>query len=123
MGPGGSQEAPYTLQAALPAGSWHVVMDSVILKSVDVQFDLLFRHAGDPDQTVATWTHHFDPKPGADFTATPYELDVDGAATAFTKGDQLVFRYTGSNTTSMGAYVPNGDGAKTKGRIPSFTLP
>ena len=27
---------------AIPAGSWHVVMDSVILKSVDVQFDLIY---------------------------------------------------------------------------------
>ena len=122
MGPGGSQEAPYKLQAAIPAGSWHVVMDSVILKSVDVQFELIYRH-GSTDDTIATWMHHFDPKPGADFTATAYELDVDGVATGYASGDQLVFRYSGSNTTSAMAYVPNGDGKKTSGRIPSFKLP
>ena len=36
MGPVGSQrEATYDLKHAIPAGSWHVVMDAVILKSVD----------------------------------------------------------------------------------------
>ena len=121
MGPGGSQEAPYDLKAAIPAGSWHVVMDAVILKSVDMTFELIYR-TGSGDAPIATWMHHFDPKP-ADLTATAYELDIDGAATQFAKGDQLVFRYTGMNTTSANAFIPNGDGAKSKGRIPSFTLP
>jgi hypothetical protein len=107
---------------AIPAGSWHVVMDSVILKSVDVKFELIYR-TSDGDQPIATWSNHFDPKPGVDFTAEAYELDIDGAATGFTKGDQLIFRYSGSNSTAMSAYVPNGDGVKTKGRIPNFTLP
>jgi len=97
-------------------------MDSVIIKSVDVKFELLYRHGGS-DDTIAEWSQHFDPKPGADFTATAYELDVDGAATGYAKGDQVVFRYSGSNTMTVDAYIPNGDGAKTKGRIPSFKLP
>ena len=122
MGPGRSQEAPYDLKEAIPAGSWHVVMDAVILKGVDVMFELIWRHGAD-DAPIATWMQHFEPKVGADFTATAYELDVDGAATGFTNGDQLVFRYSGANTTSNEAFVPNGDGAKTKGRIPSFELP
>jgi len=121
VGPGGSQEAPYTLKDAIPAGSWHVVMDAVVIKPVDVTFDLLCRTTG--DETIATWMHHFDPKGGADFTAIAYELDVDGAATSCGKGDQLVFRYTGANTTSANAFVPNGDGKRASGRIPSFLLP
>lgn len=123
MGPVGSKrEAPYDLKHAIPAGSWHVVMDAVILKSVDVQFDLIYR-SGATDQPIASWMKHFDPKPGVDFTATAYELDIDGAATGFSSGDQLVFRYAGSGTTANDAFVPNGDGVKTKGRIPNFTLP
>jgi len=38
-------------------------------------------------------------------------------------GDQLVFRYTGSNTTGVEAYIPNGDGPNSNGRIPNITLP
>ena len=41
----------------------------------------------------------------------------------FAEGDQLVFRYTGANTTATQAYIPNGDGAITNGRIPNITLP
>ena len=43
MGPGGSQEAAYTLKAIEPAGTYHFVLDAVIVKPVDVTFDLLWR--------------------------------------------------------------------------------
>ncbi len=121
MGAGGSQEASYELQADVPAGTYHVVLDGIVIQSVDVQFDLLWRRNGS-DTTLATWSVHFDPS-GSDFDAVPAEVDEQAPAIDFRAGDQLVFRYTGSNTTTDDAYIPDGDGAKKNGRDPNITLP
>lgn len=123
MGAGGSsQEAAYALKASVPAGTYHLVLDSIIIKPVDVTFDLIWRHGGS-DVSLATWTQHFDPLPGASYDAQPYEVDEACGAIAYEKGDQLVFRYTGANTTSQEAYIPNGDGSHANGRIPYIQLP
>lgn len=122
MGPGGSQEAAFTLKATEPAGTYHLVLDAVIVKSVDVTFDLIWR-SGTTDTPLATWTAHYDPLPGGNFDAQPFEYDEDCAAIATKTGDQLVFRYTGANTTSQEAYIPDGDGAHANGRIPYIVLP
>lgn len=121
MGSGGSQEAPFTLVADVPAGTYHVICDAIVLGAVDVTFDLIWRHGG-TDTSVATWTHHFDPVPGS-FDAQPYEVDEVGTAISAGDGDQLVFRYTGTNASSAQAFIPNGDGATANGRIPNITLP
>lgn len=122
MGAGGSQEAAYPLQAGVPAGTYHLVLDSIIIKPVDVTFDLIWRR-GATDMPLATWSMHFEPLPGASFNAQPFELDEIAPAIDFVAGDQLVFRYTGANTTSSEAYIPNGDGKNAHGRIPNITLP
>lgn len=122
MGPGGSQEAAYTLKAIEPAGTYHFVLDAVIVKSVDVQFDLLWRR-GTTDTMLASWTAHYDPLTSGNFDAQPFEYDQNCDAIPTQKGDQLVFRYTGSNTTSQEAYIPNGDGSHANGRIPYIVLP
>lgn len=122
MGTGGSREAPYKLKADVPAGTYHCIIDAIIIRSVDVTFDLIHRR-GDTDTTLATWMDHFEPLGGASFDAQPYERDVDAPAIDFASGDELVFRYTGANSISAEAFIPNGDGASTNGRIPSFTLP
>ncbi|MDB4957298.1 MAG: hypothetical protein JWO36_4867 [Myxococcales bacterium] len=122
MGAGGSQEAPYSLQASVPAGTYHLILDSIIIKPVDVTFDLIWRR-GTTDMPLASWTMHFDPLPGASFDAQPFEFDETAPAIAFQAGDQLVFRYTGANTIGADAYIPNGDGATAHGRIPSIMLP
>jgi hypothetical protein len=122
VGPGGSQEAEFTLKASVPAGDYHVICDAIIIRSVDVTFDLVHRHAG-TDTTLATWMQHFDPIPGGVFRAQAYELDVPAPAIDAASGDQFIFRYTGANTTSMMAFIPNGDGATAGGRIPNITLP
>jgi hypothetical protein len=122
VGPGGSQEAEYTLQAGIAAGTYHFVLDCVITASVDVTFDLVHRRGTD-DTTLATWTAHYNPIGGGQYDAQPFEYDQDAPAVDYKSGDQLVFRYTGSNTTSNEAYIPNGDGAITHGRIPNITLP
>jgi hypothetical protein len=121
VGAGGSQEAEYGLKASVPAGTYHFVLDSIIIRSVDVTFDLLVRR-GTTDTTLVTWMQHFDPVPGG-FDAQAYELDQDCAAIDFAAGDELIFRYSGANTTSSEAYIPNGDGNLSHGRIPHFTLP
>ena len=123
MGAGGSQEAPYTLQAGVAAGTYHLVLDAVIVASVDVTFDLVWRRHSGNDITLATWTDHYDPLGGGNFDAQPFEYDEPAPAIDQRDGDQLVFRYTGANTTSAEAYIPNGDGVNSNGRIPNITLP
>ena len=122
MGAGGSQEADYDLKASVPAGAYHCIIDSIIIRPVDVTFDLIWRR-GDTDMVLATWDQHFDPLPGANFDAQPYERDVDASAIDFVAGDKLVFRYSATNTIQSDAFIPNGDGALANGRIPNFTLP
>lgn len=121
MGAGGSQEAEFDLVASVPAGTYHFVLDSIIIRSVDVTFDLVWRR-GTTDMPLASWDKHFEPLPGS-FDAQPYEVDMAAPAITFAAGDQLVFRYTGANTSSAEAYIPNGDGALSNGRIPNITLP
>jgi hypothetical protein len=94
----------------------------VIISSVDVQFDLIWRRAT-TDMPLASWTEHYEPLGGGDFDAQPFEYDETAPAITFQKGDQLVLRYTGSNATTAQSYIPNGDGVNSKGRIPNITLP
>jgi hypothetical protein len=122
VGTGGSQEAPFSLKAAVPAGTWHAVLDSIVIAPVDVHFELLWRR-GATDTSLAVWDHHFDPKGGGDFTAIAYEIDEATDAIPYQAGDLLIFRYTGTNATSAMAYIPNGDGVRASGRIPNLTLP
>lgn len=122
MGAGGSLEAAYDLKASVPAGAYHCIIDAIIIRPVDVTFDLIWRR-GTTDTVLATWDAHFDPLPGASFDAQAYELDVDAPAIDFEPGDQFVFRYSATNTTETNAWIPNGDGTLANGRIPNFTLP
>jgi hypothetical protein len=122
VGSGGSQEATYTLKGPVKAGTYHLVIDAIIIKPVDVTFDLIWRH-GLTDTSLATWQQHFDPLPGGNYDAQPFEYDEPCAAIDTKSGDQLVFRYTGANTTSSEAYIPNGDGPHANGRIPYIQLP
>lgn len=122
MGSGGSfLDAEFTLKADVPAGTYHVICDAIIIRPVDATFFLIHRR-GDTDVELATWTQHFDPLPEG-FDAQPYELDVQAPAIDRQEGDQLVFRYQGANTTASMAFIPNGDGALANGRIPNITLP
>lgn len=122
MGAGGSQEAVYALKASVPGGTYHCVLDSIVIRPVDVTFDLIWRR-GAVDTSLATWMQHFEPLPGASFDAQAYEVDMTGVAIDFVAGDNFVFRYTGANTTSFEAWIPNGDGDLAHGRIPNITLP
>ncbi|TMQ09033.1 MAG: hypothetical protein E6J90_19160 [Deltaproteobacteria bacterium] len=126
MGSGGSrpsfQDAAFDLRAGVPAGTYHVECDAVITASVDVTFTLIWRR-GSTDNQLVQWTRHWDPLPAGKFDAQPYEVDMAAGAIDFRDGDQLVFRYAAANTTGLEAFIPNGDGVNSHGRIPSITLP
>lgn len=121
MGAGGSQEAEFSLVASVPAGTYRFVLDSIIIVPVDVTFDLFVRR-GTTDMVLATWMKSFAPLPSS-FDAQVYEVDMSAPAINFVAGDQLVFRYSAANTTTTDAYIPNGDGFLSNGRIPNITLP
>lgn len=122
MGAGRSQEAAFRLKAPVDAGNYHFVLDAVIVQPVDVTFELIWRR-GDTDMPLVSWTEHYEPLGGGNFSAQPFEYDQSAPAIDWKNGDQLVFRYSGSNSISRAAYIPNGDGAITNGRIPHITLP
>jgi hypothetical protein len=123
VGSGGTfLDAEYNLKASVPAGTYKVICDGIIIRAVDVTFSLLHRR-GDTDVELGTWMQHFEPLGGGQFDAQPCEHDVEAPTISFRDGDQLVFRYQGANTTASMAYIPNGDGAVANGRIPNITLP
>jgi hypothetical protein len=87
-----------------------------------VQWDIIWRTTAGDDTVLATFTHHFDPIPG-NFDAQPFEAAAQAPAAPASPGDRLVLRYQAMNATVNMAYIPNGDGALTNGRIPSIILP
>ncbi|MBA3459812.1 MAG: hypothetical protein H0T46_07615 [Deltaproteobacteria bacterium] len=122
MGPGGSLEAPYALKADVPAGTYHVICDSIIIRAVDVQFELIWRR-DTTDTTLAIWMESFEPLPNGSFKAQPYEIHQTAPAIDFQPGDLFIFKYSGSNTVSNQAFIPNGDGPNNGGRFPQIILP
>ncbi|MEZ4399588.1 MAG: hypothetical protein R3B06_06200 [Kofleriaceae bacterium] len=120
MGTGSSQEAEFTLVADVPAGEWVLVADGIVVRPVDVTFELFARRAG-VELPIGMFQQHFDPLPMG-FDAQPFEARVTAPAIA-QAGDELVFRYTGANADTPMAYIPDGDGARANGRIPFVDLP
>lgn len=121
MGAGRSQEAAFELKAGVPAGTYHFVLDCIVISSVDVTFELMHQRGADTT-VLATWSKHFEPN-ATGFDAQAYELDREAEAAPFKPGDKLVFRYSAANTTQLEAWIPNGEGHLSNGRIPYFTLP
>jgi hypothetical protein len=106
----------------VPAGTYHFVLDCIVTASVDVTFELIWRH-DTSDRTLATWTQHFDPLPAGVYDAQAYEVDQSAIQIDVGSIDELVFRYSAANTSKVEAWIPNGDGSKAHGRIPNITLP
>jgi hypothetical protein len=122
VGVGDSQiEAAFALRGPVSAGTWHLVGDGEVIASVDIRYDLIWRSGG-TDVVLATFNHHFDPQPSG-FDAVAFEDQVAGPAANAHDGDQLVLRFTASNTSAPTAFVPNGDGPSSNGRIPFVDLP
>ena len=122
MGAGRSLEAAYQLSGAIGAGTWTFVLDGICLDSVDVTFELLLR-AGSDDTSLASFEQHFDPLDGGAYRAQAFEHDEEVGAVDAAGGDQLVFRFTGEGSDLMMAWIPNGDGDSTGGRLPYLDLP
>jgi hypothetical protein len=124
VGAGRSQEAEFTLLDDVPAGEWRLIADGIIVFPVDVTFEIIHRQAAGGDVPIVMWQRHFDPLPMG-FEAQAYEVTADGPAIDQQPGDELIFRYTGTNTepTHTMAYIPNGDGEEANGRIPFIVLP
>jgi hypothetical protein len=125
IGLGESNQAAFTLRAAIPAGTWHLVGDGEgIVQSVDVRFDIVWRHGGS-DAVLATVTHSFAPNPAGpgQFDAVGFEADLPGMVAAAAPGDPLILRFTTVGGAPGAYYIPNGDGAFAKGRDPNLSLP
>ncbi len=122
MGAGSSQEAEYTLVADIPAGTWRLVADCFVLESVDMQFEIFQRKAAGGDVPIVRWDHHFDPS-GSPTVVQVYEVIAAGPRVVVATGDQLIFRYTGTNSTQPTSWFPDGEGANYGGRIPYVDLP
>ena len=121
MGAGGSLEAAMLLNGPIKAGTWHLVGDGIIINSADVTFDVLWRDAAG-DHPIATWQNHFEPM-ASGYLAVAFEADAPGVEAKAKANDQLVLRFTAQGTATGVLYIPNGDGTKAKGRIPTLTLP
>ena len=105
----------------MPAGTYHFVLDCIVMASVDVTFELSARHGSD-SVVLATWKKHFDPL-ATGYDAQPYQVDKTAPAIDVVAGDELVFRFSASGTTKTEAWIPNGEGQLAHGRIPNIALP
>jgi hypothetical protein len=123
VGAGRSLEAAYRLSGAIPGGTWTFVLDGICLQSVDVRFELIHRSGGGEDRELAAFDRHYDPLPGGEYQAQPFEREEEIEAVDSADGDLLVFRYSGEGSELMMAWIPNGDGGLTGGRIPYLDLP
>lgn len=122
MGPGRFQDAPFDLVASVPAGTYRVIYDGIILFPVDVTFDLIHRR-GAVDTMLATWSQTFEPLPNGVYRGQAFEIDQPAPAISFEDGDQLIYRYTGANSQSMMSYVPVGFPESEGGRYTQVILP
>jgi hypothetical protein len=128
-----SLEASFTLRQPVPAGTWGLIGDGIVLGSgvtnVTVLFEVRWRRAGAADDrgdvVLVSVTHTFvrDPNPDRAFRAVPFETTAPGLAAPAAPGDLLVLRFTALRGDSGAVFVPNGDGVTTFGRIPRLNLP
>jgi hypothetical protein len=122
VGAGRSLEAAYTLTRPVGAGTLYLVADGMCLEAVDVTYDIVLRSGG-ADTVLGTIDHHWDPLEGGSYMAQPFEVGRPVEAPVGAAGDELILRFTGTNSEMTMAYVPNGDGASTGGRIPYLDVP
>jgi hypothetical protein len=111
------------MTGSIPAGTWHLVGDGVVLAAADVTYDVVWRDSKGTEHPITSWTHHFDPQPSG-YTAVQFEADAMAAKASASANDTLILRMSAQGDPSVSMlWIPNGDGAKTMGRIPSLTLP
>ena len=79
----------FSLVGPVPAGTYHFVLDAIVMAKVDVDFELVWRR-GEQDTTLAMWSKHFDPLPNGSYDAQAYEVDQMAPKVDFDGGDQLM---------------------------------
>jgi hypothetical protein len=121
VGAGSSQEATFALEASVPAGSYHFVMDCIVIDAVTMTFELLQRRAGS-DTLLVGFIDSYTPLGGANYSAQPFAYDETVPAIDFEAGDELVFRYTANGSSLPAAWEPNGD-QQHGSHDPNITLP
>lgn len=129
MGVGDSLDATYTLTGEVAAGDLTLVGDGVVtgdaVEAMDVQWDLYLR--GPDDTTTPVLLARFDASyqrnPNARFDAVRYEATQALLTGGGKTGDRLTLRITPQTGGPNAFFLPNGDGALTKGRIPHLQLP
>jgi len=92
------------------------------MSACDIKFELIWRR-GTTDMSLAAWTEHFDPTGGGNFDAQAHEYDETGPAVDYVAGDKFVLKFATVMATGAEAYIPNGDGPTTRGRVPNIRLP
>ena len=126
-------EAAFTLRDKLPAGTWGVIGDGMVLgtgaNNVRVRFEVRTRSAAAvddrADQVLVGVENVFHRDAANPFNAVQFETAADGSASDAQAGDKLVLRIVAlPNDSDPGAmYIPNADGVYHAGRIPSLKLP
>lgn len=128
MGVGDSLDATYVLKGALETGAATLVGDGLLtgdgVTEIGVRWELFLRGADDttPPVLLATWEHTYVRDPVARFDAVKYEeaKQIAGGGVA---GNRLTLRITPTTGGPNAFFLPNGDGATAKGRIPHLDLP
>lgn len=128
MGVGDSLDATYTLTGEVAAGDLQFVGDGVVtgenVEVIDVRWELYLRGPDDTTAPVllAGFDANYQRNPNARFDAVKYSATqtIAGGGKA---GDRLTLRITPTTGGPNAFFLPNGDGAITKGEIPHLTLP
>jgi len=124
VGAGSSLEAAFALREPIAAGALRLAFDGIVIEPVDVSIEILWRHAdGSGDTQLASFERHFDPLAGSVYRAQTWDETAMVDAVPAQGGDALVLRYTGESASLPAAFIPNGDGSSTGGRIPFIELP
>jgi hypothetical protein len=125
VGVGYPLEAVAKLAGPIRAGRWQLVGDGLVIEAADITYEVIWRGAGG-DQPIVSFQHHFDPPPAGPgrYQAVPFEGAAEAAAVMAKSGEELVLKFSAmSASTAPSPFIPNGDGANAKGRIPSLRLP
>lgn len=124
-------EAAYTLKAPIPAGSWTIVGDGIVVgsgaQSVTVRFEARWRKQGQTDgngdTVLATAMNTFTRDSSQPFDAVPFTTMVPGIAADADAGDLLVLRVTAVSGDPGALFILNGEGKNSGGNIPRLDLP
>ena len=77
----------------------------MIIKPVDVTFDLIWRRGIDR-HVARDVDEHFDPLAGGDYDAQPFEFDETAPRSTSGRRPARVPLRRGSNTTTAESYIP-----------------